>query len=182
MSGSHENRHRRVDQRTARALGRGAPVSANGAEMTMPVTIINVRNAQRSLGPRRRDSQILFRPPAVDRQHRRETAGAGRSGAAGMGKARERWRKSLDRALPETPWLYGHLANGRVVPNRAAAANITPLGPPAQPPAAPVCGAGGRGTRALHARNGPHLPRGHRRRLRSLHRDRPHAAMRRAPR
>jgi hypothetical protein len=44
-----------------------------------------------------------------------------------MGKARERWRESLDRALPETPWLYGHLANGRVVPNRAAAANITPL-------------------------------------------------------
>ena len=44
-----------------------------------------------------------------------------------MGKARERWRASLDRALPETPWLYGHLANGRVVPNGAAVANITPL-------------------------------------------------------
>jgi hypothetical protein len=34
---------------------------------------------------------------------------------------------SLDRALPETPWRYRHLANGRVVPSRAAAANITPL-------------------------------------------------------
>jgi hypothetical protein len=65
-----------------------------------------------------------------------------------------------------------------------------PTGPPSQTSCRSRSRATARGCRlwrgrqgyeALHARNVPHLSRGHRRRLRSLHPDRAHAAMRRAP-